>query len=294
MQGFDWDDLKVLIALSRHGSFAASGLALGQDETTVARRIRRLEHRLAASLVQRGPSGRQSLTELGLRIASRALAMETETRKIAELVGQNVDMLVGSVRVTAVPVLVDHVLVPASKPFLRDHPGLTLDLIPESRNMSLTRREADLALRLGQPKTGGTATRTQRIGWLEFGVYRRARSAAATTSDWILYQPEHAHLEQAVWMQPLADKQGASNLRVSDLNTAIEAVAQGIGQSLLPILAADPDPRLCRVDNPDGQPLPRRPIWLLSHADQAHLHAIQHVKAWLSALSWTVDPPRHS
>lgn len=294
MQDMNWDDLRYLIALYRQGSFAAASRELGQDETTIARRIRRLETSLSAHLLLRDNTGRQRLTELGQKLVARALRMETETRQMTEILGEDRDMITGTVRLTAVPVVTDRVLTQAFVGFQNIHPAITIELIPESRNLSLTTREADLALRLGPPKTGGSDILAQRIGWLEFGLYQSAAKPHQTDaqSRWIMYEPSHAHLEQASWMLGRPDHKSASGLKVADLNTAIEAVANGLGQSLLPIAACKTDVRLRRIRATGSQSLPKRPVWLLSHKHQSHLHAIQAVKHWLSQLDWGgVSPP---
>ena len=61
----------------------------------------------------------------------------------------------GRVRLTAVPALVNRLLVPAAGGISARYPGLNLELICEARSLSLTRREADMALRFARPKAGG-------------------------------------------------------------------------------------------------------------------------------------------
>lgn len=289
MQEMNWNDLRYLIALHRQGSFAAAARSMGQDETTIARRVRRLEAALSAQLLQRDAAGRQVLTDLAGQLVQAALRVETETRHMAELADENRGSLKGTVRLTAVPVIVDRVLVPAFEGFATRHPGLTVELIPEGRNLSLISREVDVALRLGPPDAGGADILAQRIGWLEFGLYRPRVDTGPL--NWVLYETGHAHLEQARWMQANQDAP-ASALRLADLSTAIEAVANGLGQSLLPDAACATDPRLRRATALPDVPLPKRPVWMLSHKDQSHLNAIRAVKTWLSQLHWGTPPQR--
>ena len=54
---FDWNDLRHLIAVSRHGSTLAAATALGVNQSTVHRRIAELESRLGLTLVKRHPTG---------------------------------------------------------------------------------------------------------------------------------------------------------------------------------------------------------------------------------------------
>ena len=52
-----WDDLRVLLALHRHGSLLAAGRALGVSTSTAARRIEALEKALGRPLVHRSSAG---------------------------------------------------------------------------------------------------------------------------------------------------------------------------------------------------------------------------------------------
>src|SRR4051812_40387681 len=61
---FDWNDLKHLLAIGRHGSTIAAAKALGVNQSTVQRRVAELERRLGHVLVARSASG-YALTPLG-------------------------------------------------------------------------------------------------------------------------------------------------------------------------------------------------------------------------------------
>jgi DNA-binding transcriptional LysR family regulator len=61
---FDWNDLRYLLAVARHGSTLAAGRALGLSQSTVQRRLTELERRIGYPLARRHSSGYQ-LTELG-------------------------------------------------------------------------------------------------------------------------------------------------------------------------------------------------------------------------------------
>ena len=71
----DWDDLRFFLELCRAGSRARAARRLRVDETTVARRLDRLERELGAPLVERTP-GRIVLTEAGALVRASAEQME--------------------------------------------------------------------------------------------------------------------------------------------------------------------------------------------------------------------------
>src|SRR5205823_2227096 len=105
----------------------------------------------------------------------------------------------GVVRVTAVPVLVNRLIVPGLRELRQRHPLLWLDLLAEPRNASLPRREADIALRLARPESG-RGVLARRIGRLDYAVYAALGEAPARLS-WIVYDEALAHLPHACWLE---------------------------------------------------------------------------------------------
>lgn len=302
MQDHDWNDLKYALSLYRAGSLAGAGRLLGVDETTVSRRLKALEGKLQAGLFIRNRSGICEATDIGLAVIERAERIECENALIGEIVGRYSGQLFGVVRITSVPMIVDRVLVPRLDEFRAANPGITVELASESRNLSLTRREADLALRLARPSTGGLHTKARRIGNLAFAVYYPASVSDERLADleWIGYDEAHQHLPQARWLATAdrgADRSKRADfpcLRVSDAETAREAVASGLGRTILPRIVADADPRLRRMDpwlcrTEIGVDLPVREVWLLSHQAQNDQKAVSAAKEWLSAIIWSAD-----
>ncbi len=128
----------------------------------------------------------------------------------------------------------------------RMHPGLTLEVIAEPRNLSVMRREADIALRHARPREDRQAI-TRRIGNLDYAVYGPTASDARRLS-WIAYEADMAALPHAAWIDRAVGRQGQpASLVVNDSELALNAVKAGIGKSLLPCLIADREPGLRRL-----------------------------------------------
>ena len=137
----------------------------------------------------------------GLRESWRKI--ERESASIDETVGRFENRLFGVVRITSVPMIVNRILVPRLTAFRAARiPGVTVELVPDPRNLSLSKREADLALRLARPDTGGLRTKAQKIGRLVFAVYRPAMVSNDDLNDleWIGYDDAYSHLPQARWL----------------------------------------------------------------------------------------------
>lgn len=282
----NWDDLKCVLALQRSGSLDAAAKHLRMDATTIARRIRLLESHFDLYLVDRGPGGRLNLTEAGLKVAGQAEAVEQITSDLENGLCNAQSSIAGMVRVSAVPLLVNHLLIPSIGVLEQRYPDLRLHLDPENRNVSLINRETDIALRLARPSEGGSNLKTRRIGNLSHGLYVPAAAdpATAATMDWIGYQDTMRHLPQAVWIQKQLARHGGqlSPLQVSDFVGAMAAVAAGLGKTVLPCLIADKDKRLRRLSAEELDL--KREIWLVHRADDGRLKRLQVVCAWLSGL----------
>ncbi len=285
MQALDWDDLRYVLAVAREGSHTAAARQLGVDPTTVSRRLRAMEAALAARLFERTNDGRFSLTQAGEIAAKRAEAVEAEIGGLKTAIQGTDDAASGTVRVTAVPVLINRILVPAVPELMARHPQLRLELIAESRDLSLTRREADIAVRLARPRDDiGNRVLARRVGTLAYAVYAgNGVQANAATLPWVTYEDGMAHLPQANWMAKAAEKDGGlSAVALNDAEAILQAVHAGLGRSLLPCIIADHIPGIRRVGTDQAQ-IPEREIWLLTHPDLRHLFRIETVLAWIEA-----------
>jgi DNA-binding transcriptional LysR family regulator len=284
----NWNDLRYLLAVSRGQTLSAAAKSLGVDDTTVARRIAALERALDARLVHRVSNGSLQLSAAGEAAVQRAAAMEREIGLLEAAVGGDDRAVVGVVRLTSVPVLVNRILAPAAATLFERHPRLRLELVADARDYNLTRREADLALRLARPKTGGMRVKARRMGTLAYAPYGPSACAAREMRKlpWITYGDTMAHLPQARWIaKAVADDGGAvAQVKVHDAETALESAAAGLGRTLLPVMVAERDPRLRRLADRARQPALRRDAWLLAHAELASLARIQAVAQWIEEL----------
>jgi DNA-binding transcriptional LysR family regulator len=285
MQSMNWNDLRYVLALSRGRTLTAAARLLGVDDTTVARRLNAIQETFRVRLYQRLGDGTLQLTTSGERAALHAERIEREIAMLAGGLAGADDIVAGTVRVTSVPIIINHVLVPALQILLKRHPQLQLELIADARDLSLTRREADLALRLARPKTGGTRVTARRIGTLRYEVYGPAACSAAEakTLPWITYDEAMAHLPQARWIAAAAAGNDGkiASARMNDAEAVLEAVIARLGRSLLPCVVADGDARLTRLGPKGRPPALNRELWLLAHSELKTLGRIEAVLDWI-------------
>jgi len=289
MQAVNWHDLRYILAVGRGKTLAAAARALGVDDTTVARRLAAVQAALGARLYQRLANGTLQLTEAGERAALHAERIEREISALDGAVAGADDVVAGTVRVTSVPIIVNRILVPAAPILLKRHPELQLELVADARDLSLTRREADLALRLARPKTGGSKVTARRVGTLRYDVYASASCPAreAKGLPWLTYDEAMAHLPQARWITATAARNGETiaAVHVNDAEGVLQAVIAGLGRSLLPRVVADGDKRLRRLGAERRAPVLTRELWLLAHSELRRLGRIEAVVGWIEQIA---------
>jgi DNA-binding transcriptional LysR family regulator len=289
MQMINWNDLRYILAISRGGTLAAAARLLGVDDTTVARRLAAVQEMIGARLYQRLTDGTLQLTTSGERAALHAERIEREISMLDAVPSGANDVVSGVVRMTSVPIIVNHILVPGAQMLLKRYPELRLEFVADARDLSLTRREADLALRLARPKTGGTKVMACRVGILRYNVYAAASCSVrdAKMLPWVTYDEAMAHLPQSRWIAATAvrNKDRIAALRVNDAEAVLEAVIAGIGRSLLPCIVADADPRLRRIGAKRSVPVLTRELWLLAHSELRRLGRIEAVVKWIAQIA---------
>jgi DNA-binding transcriptional LysR family regulator len=276
----DWEDVRYFIALTRHGTLAATARALRVNHATVSRRLASLETTLGRSLFDRRADG------YALAAAGRAVLDETSVMdEAAGAVSRRLDSgteVSGLVRITIARVLADGFVVERLGGLLGRYPQLDLEIVAESRNLSLARREADLALRLGRPAEGELITR--RIATLSYGLNAspayRDRVEAGESPAIIGFDHDGDYIPEAAWANRVFA--GRRVILRSNSQTSQSAGARGgYGVAVLPNLLARGSPDLVPLEL--GESPPSRELWLLMRPDVARVPRVRAVADYLIA-----------
>lgn len=277
----DWEDLRYFVGLARHGSLSATARVLRVNHATVARRVASLETRLGRPLFDRRADG-YALTAGGKAVLDEAQAMEEAALSVLRRLDTGTE-LGGLVRLTAARVLAEGFLVERLGELHRRYPALDIELISDARVISLARREADIALRLGSP--GDSDLVGRRVARIAFGFYAspawRDNLAKGHAHQLIGFDGESDFIFEAAWLArqfPAARFVFRSNSQMSQA----AAARAGFGVALLPRYLAINDPGLVKVSL--GQRLPERDVWLLVRRDLAKVPRIRTVADYLAAL----------
>ncbi|MBU1377700.1 MAG: LysR family transcriptional regulator [Alphaproteobacteria bacterium] len=285
MRIMKWDDLRIFLAVSRAGGLAQAGVHLAMDHTTVARRLGSLEAAVGARLVVRSPRGAR-LTEAGAMLVAHAEQMEAEVLSAAARLGGTDLKPAGVVRLATPEVFGASFVAPAIKTLHDQHPDIQIELIAQSRAVSLTKREADLAITVSRPPRG--RLHVQKLTRYRLGLY-------ASRSYLAVHGPpaglDDLRLRPLVWfIDEMIDipelrylDQIAAGARTAFRSTSIAAqqaaVVAGLGFGVLHCFVADQDPGLERV-LADSVAI-ERTYWLASHSDQRNLPRVRTVIEFL-------------
>jgi DNA-binding transcriptional LysR family regulator len=277
MQGMEWENWQCALLVAQLGTVAAAASRLNVDATTVSRRVKRLEAKLGARIFER-QGLRLHATHSFREALADVEAADVALRSAEEAVGQPSSKLFQrSVRITAVPFLVDYLLVPGLTAFRRQA-RFRIELVADNRNLSLTRREADIAVRFDSPRErlSGVA---QRLGTVAYAVYA-AVGAAPADLPWATLEDAYAHLPESRWTAKTSGK-SKPEFKANRTQTIREIVAVGLAKALLPQLMGEQDRRLVRISD---QRILCREVGLIRPLGEPPTPHLNIVTQWLESL----------
>jgi DNA-binding transcriptional LysR family regulator len=283
MSQINWDDLRFFLAVARSGRLSGGAQRLQYDQSTVARRVERLEEALQAKLMLRSPIG-VTLTPGGVKLLEYAERIEGEVLEAASMLDDEFASLSGSVRIATPEAFGSHLVAPNLGLLRQSHPNLQLELIP-STLVSVSKREADLLVTVRRPNRGRTTAR--KLADYDLGLYasraylqRRGEpdSLSALRSHDFIWQIND--LAQSETYRMLRGVVSGASVVFSSNSTLIQygAVASGRGVGLLH--------RFLARRNDDLVPLLpdiniRRTYWVVFSSDQQKSTKIRAVLAFL-------------
>lgn len=282
---FDWDDLRIFLAVARARRIAAAARTLGIDPTTIGRRLARLSEGLNAALFET-VGGERRLTERGEALFAHAEAIESSAlAALGEVTGDS-QSLSGQVRLSVAEGFATWVLAPELPAFQRANPDIQLDLITASGFLNPSKREADMAVMLARPRKG-------RLVAAKLGDYRLSLYAAADYLDGrpepqvvddlrghklIGYVPEFIYAPELDYLSEVGAGLEPA-VRSTSINVQHRLIACGAGVGVLPRFIGDRDPGLRAVLAEIVEI--RRSFWLVTHSDMRRLARIDAVGKWL-------------
>jgi DNA-binding transcriptional LysR family regulator len=282
MHDMIWDDLRFVLALARTGTMSAAAKHLGVTHTTVSRRLAAFEEQVGVRVFDKHPDGYVA-TSAGEDLVRVAERMEEEVLSVdARVLGQD-ERLSGPLRVTTTTGMGVHVA-DALASFVERFPLVELELSLDYEFRSLTRREADVAIRTTNKPPENLVGR--KVARVEFAVYgarslhkRLGKGAQLKDYPWVMWDARLGAQMTERRVDKIAPGRHVS-LRVDDQLMFKEALRAGIGVGFLPCIDCDDDPALERLR--DIEPDFGMDVWLLTHPD---LRNTARVRAFLDHMA---------
>ncbi len=277
----DWDDLRFFLAVARAGTLSGAARSLAVNHATVLRRLRALEAALDATLFDRRPDG-YGLTGAGEEILAHAERMEEEASAVDRRVTGRDVRLAGEVRVTTVDSIADGIIAPHGHDFAAQYPGIVLELSVTDQWVSLSRREADIAVRPANDP--GDSMVGRRLGRLGFGLYASDGYLADNPfTGWpgarvIQGDGDLTETDAVRWFRKQSDG-GSIAVRATSYLTIREACRGGGGIACLPKFLAEGLTQVAEA--PDTVAVD---VWLLTHPELRKNARIRAVLDWLGPL----------
>ena len=275
MHGMEWSDLRIFLMAVRTGSYSAAAPVLGLNRTTVGRRVDTLESALGVSLFEEAPTGPEPTAE-GRLLLDAAIRIEAEIDRLhAQLVLEK--EAVPRIRIaSSAGIAVEFLSVFAD--FQAHHPDAKLELVTESDPLeAVTRRRAELALAL--IRTPPKRLQGIHVATLDQAPYRRRDGAADRLIGWGR-EVELALPRQWSAANPVEiEHHPGVDARFNDWPQLKAAVLAGLGRAHLWCFAADREPTLERLADPD--PRWSTGLWLLRRAAAPPSPALEDMMAFL-------------
>jgi DNA-binding transcriptional LysR family regulator len=164
----DWDLFQSLHAVLEAGTLSAAAKLRGLTQPTLGRHIETLEQRLGSPLFLRSPRGLQP-TDLALELKPHLHDMAAAASAAVRDASGAADSLIGSIRITASEMVGAEVLPPMLTTFREAHPGIVIELMMSNIVDDLSRREADIAVRMAPPTQNALVAK--KVGEVELGFF---------------------------------------------------------------------------------------------------------------------------
>jgi DNA-binding transcriptional LysR family regulator len=262
LRTMNWDDLRIVQAVRHEGSYAGAAATLRIDETTVSRRLARIERTLGVTLFEAVDGVRKATASCEL-VASHIQAIARHVVEIGNI-GNETTGPVGRFRVASISSIAEEVLAPGLASLLTANPGLTVEFLTSSEKVNFSRWEADLAVRLLKPERGDFTI--QKLADTQLYFFEPADTVSAGDQPVICCYPPRLDRSPETEFLKSRKLQSAARCITDNARVIRNLIRSQSAVGILPdYLCGDllADPRL------RATPLPRpRDTWLLI---QSHL-----------------------
>ncbi len=254
----DWDKLRIFHAVAEAGSFTHAGEVLNLSQSAVSRQISSLEESLNVALFHRHARG-LILTEQGELLYRTAHEVFSKLAMAEAQLAESKDRPKGQLKVTATQAFGSSWLTPVLLEFIDLYPDVEVDLLLEDRELDLSMREADVAIRMAPPRQPELIQRhlmTVHLNIYAAPSYLKRHGIPKVPEDIdqhrvIVYgndmRPPVEDIDWLLRSGTRKDKPRRPILRVNSVYAILRAVQSGLGLASLPEFMITEGTSLVRV-----------------------------------------------
>ncbi|WP_394821642.1 LysR family transcriptional regulator [Pendulispora albinea] len=295
----DWDDLRLVLAIAREGALTGAARRLGVSQPTAGRRLAAFEARLGFSPFERTTQGFR-LTPLGRELVESLERMDEGALAFGRKAAGRESQASEALTVSCVEWVATWILAPGAGAFIESHPTIRLEITAELRKVSLSRHEADVAIRhvrfeqldLVQKKMADLPSALYASD-AYLRAYGKPRLDDGCAGHHVLNVTDSfAHIADQRWLR---DRAFAARItfRSNNFDAILRAAQSGAGLAVLPCILGD-GAKLVRLGHESA--IPTRELWAGYHKDLRRTQRIaaflRYVKERLSVLLTARTPPR--
>lgn len=278
----NWDQWQTLLAVFRSGTYAKAAPLLQVNATTVGRRVKLLEQQIGYPLFFRQEGDLHPTYQCEALIAHLETASEILRCAEQDSASAESGVIWRDVRMTAPPFLIRHLFAPAVFELTEAH-RIRIELMGTGSNVSLSRREADIAVRIeDQPppfKSIDGQVDAWQIGKVAYRVYCR-RDLGPDHLPWAGLMENYVRTTGSDAMTRLAGSKGF-HFRAYHFDVLAEIAATGAARTMLPCIVGDNDERLKSVSTI----VLEQPLWLLAHRQDRDVRHLEGIRSWIERIT---------
>lgn len=282
--------MRSFLMVSQQGSLSAAAKVLGVSQPTLSRNIQALEHETRLQLFQRSTQG-LLLTEAGHKLVDAAEQMAAASDLFHRQASGLSTELEGDIRISASEVIGVYALPPALAAFREQHPKVQIELDISNQTTSLSKRDADIALRMYRPSQPDLVARHLAdiaLGFFASTAYIKKHGHPRRVED--MQQHSMIGFDKSMEFIDQAARQGFNcsaqdfDMRSDNILAQFSLARAGAGIAVMHVDQAEQWGDMHRVL--EDMPIPNMELWIVCHQDtqyNSRIRALTHfLSEWLS------------
>ena len=282
----NWEDIRLFLALARSGSARATAAEEGISHSTVTRRVDLLESGLGVKLFDRDVRGYRLTAAGETMLASTVRAEDALLSAERKLKGRDAQ-LAGEIRLTMSDFIATHLVMPELVEFTRNYKEIDLTVLVSNDLFNLSRREADVALRImrigSNPPEDLIGRQLATISSCCYAsksyLIENDPWSSNSTARWIGWNDIERF---PAWVKDSPFPSIPVYGKLNDPKLQLEAARCGMGITILPCFLGDISEGLQRI--PHCEPYHSFDFWMLSHPDLRDAARLRTFRAFIASV----------